>query len=265
MKKAALLVAVAIIFCARANAQLTVFDPTSLAKEEQQLVQMFKTGDINFQQLTQAIEQVYLMKVMMSNLKNMGAYAIPSMLTQALALQQDTYGNATPWKQTDNTGVAAQPAYQAATTPLVASYPGYAAMTPDEQMRLRALYATVELRDGASENAMGAVGQARADMPAQQAGLQQLQADSLSPSFGISEVQVAQKTNAAVIQLLRMAQDRNNMEISALETENIVAKQKRDEIANAIATNAAFQSGEPAATSSGIAGFGAAAAAWRLP
>ena len=108
-------------------------------------------------------------------------------------------------------------------------------MSPDQLQRAIANYATVELRDGVNTNSMQTVGNIRANAPAVQARISNLEQDSLSndPSLN-TEVGVLNKINATNILMLRSLQDSNNLRLAELEQQTVRSKQERDEITNAV-------------------------------
>jgi hypothetical protein len=102
-------------------------------------------------------------------------------------------------------------------------------MNPNDAAAIRSRFASVELADGASENAMTTIGNIRADAQAVQRQIANLEQDSLSSNPALnSEVGVLNKINATNILLLRSLQDANNLRLSSLEQQLVQTKLRRD-------------------------------------
>ena len=103
--------------------------------------------------------------------------------------------------------------------------------------RQRPTAATVELADGAAENAMETVGAIRANALATTNTISNIQNDSLSDDPNLNtEVSVLNKVNATNVLALQNAQDTNKLLVAVLEQQTILAKHLRD--AEASAANA---------------------------
>jgi hypothetical protein len=257
MRKTILAVAFVALFSASGRAQIAVYDPANYA-------QALARYAVLLRELTEARSAFALQLLMSQTLTGMAQrYAIKS--SQAKQLQpQDIYGNATPWATSDNTGAAPAPAYQAATVPLTA-YAGYWSLPPDEQARLRAVYAGIELRDASSEAAMSVIGQQRASQFVEQQQVSNLENDSLSDSYGVTQSELLQKQNAAAVLQLRLLEDRNNLALEQLETSVLAQKEQRDAMTNAVETDWNFQTYEPIETTEGTAGLAGPLEAFHLP
>jgi hypothetical protein len=230
-QKAAMFLLVTSLCVATASAQFgaVVYDPTNYANA---LLRYFELQ----QQLLQ-LTNTYLLAVQMAkNIQNMPAryQALFSQWRNAAA--QDTYGNTTPWIAGINSGLGVNAGYQQATTLLQPYNPAVlAGMTPDELRRVESQYASVELSDGASETAMGAIGAIRNNALNVEARIANLEQDSLSGDADLnSEVSVLNKINAASVLALRTAQDSNKLLASLLEQQTLAAKQQREGITNTI-------------------------------
>jgi hypothetical protein len=109
------------------------------------------------------------------------------------------------------------------------------AMTTQELARVQSQYASVELSDGANQNALMTIGSIRANSQMVQTQIDNLEQDSLSDDPGLnSEVSVLNKINATNVLTLRSIQDSNKLLASLLEQQTISAKQQRELITNAI-------------------------------
>jgi hypothetical protein len=108
-------------------------------------------------------------------------------------------------------------------------------MTEQEQSRVESQYASVELSDGASVNALSTIGAIRGNAVALEAQMNNLDEDSLSDDPELnSEVGVLNKINATNTLTLRSIQDSNKLLASLLEQQTITAKQQREMTTNAI-------------------------------
>jgi hypothetical protein len=242
VKRKILLLALVIgLSAATASAQFglgIVYDPTNYANavlRYQQLVEQLAQLRQTYQQI---LNQYNLALAMSQNLRNMPARyrAFFSEWRNVAAI--DRYGNTGGWVNGANSG---QPqtvlsGYGNATTQLGAYDPGVlAAMTAEELSRVESQYASVELSDGASQNALMAIGAIRAGSPAVQEQINNLEQDSFSsdPTLN-SEVGVLNKINATSVLTLRSIQDSNKLLAALLEQQVIAAKQQREMTANAI-------------------------------
>jgi hypothetical protein len=104
--------------------------------------------------------------------------------------------------------------------------------------RVQSEYASIELADGANENAMATIGSIRGSAGGVESQISNLDEDSFSDDAGLnSEVSVLNKINASNVLTLHTVQDSNKLLASLLELETILAKQQRDSAASAINTD----------------------------
>jgi len=226
-----------------ANAQFgsgIVYDPTNFKNA----VLRYKQLQMQLAQLEQTYSEIvnqYNLAVRMAkNIPNMPARYLASWAPWRYASAQDLYGNTAPWVNGANSGVLATVlnGYQKATNTLQAYTPALlSAMPSEDRQRALANAATVELTDGAAENAMETVGAIRANALATTNTISNIQNDSLSddPSLN-TEVSVLNKVNATNVLALQNAQDTNKLLVAVLEQQTILAKHLRD--AEASAANA---------------------------
>ena len=226
-----------------ANAQFgsgIVYDPTN-----------FKNAVLRYRQLRMQLAQLqdtYNEIVNQHNLAVRMAKNIPNMPTRYLASwspwryasAQDLYGNTTTWVNGVNSGVVGTVlnGYQKATNTLQTYAPALLSSMPSEdRQRALANAATVELADGAAQNAMETVGAIRANALATTNTISNIQNDSLSDDPNLNtEVSVLNKVNATNVLALQNAQDTNKLLVAVLEQQTILAKHLRD--AEASAANA---------------------------
>ena len=108
-------------------------------------------------------------------------------------------------------------------------------MDSDELSRVKSQYASVELSDGASEEAMAAIGAIRDNAQTVEAQIANIERDSFSDDPDLnSEVSVLNKINATNVLTLRSVQDTNKLLASLLEHQVILSKQERETTANMI-------------------------------
>src|SRR5205814_7312108 len=93
--------------------------------------------------------------------------------------------------------------------------------------------ATVELADGAAQNALETIGAIRANAVATNSTIGNIQSDSLSANPNLNtEVSVLNKVNATNVLSLQNAQDTNKLLVAILEQQTILSKQLRDSATN---------------------------------
>jgi hypothetical protein len=214
-----------------------VYDPTN-----------FKNAVLRYRQLRMQLAQLqdtyneivnqYNLAVRMAkNIPNMPARYLASWSPWRYASAQDLYGNTTPWVTGVNSGLIATVlnGYQKATNTLQVYTPSLlTAMPSDDRQRALANAATVELADGAAENAMETVGAIRANALATTNAISNIQNDSLSDDPDLNtEVSVLNKVNATNVLALQNAQDTNKLLVAVLEQQTILAKHLRDAEASA--------------------------------
>jgi hypothetical protein len=256
----------------KANAQLgsgVVYDPTN-----------FKNAVLRYKQLKMQLaqlQQTYNQIVDQYNLAVQMAKHIPNMPSRYLATwapwryasAQDLYGNTTPWLNGANSGVIATVlnGYQKATNTLQAYTPPLlSAMPLDDRQRALANAATVELADGAAQNAMETVGAIRANAVTTTNAIGNIQSDSLSDDANLNtEVSVLNKVNATNVLALQNAQDTNKLLVAVLEEQTILAKHLRDAEASAANADIERRVNSFNFNQQLTAGVGSALNAYRLP
>jgi hypothetical protein len=213
-----------------------VYDPTNYANavlRYQQLVQQLAQLRQTYQQL---VNQYNLALQMSQNLRNMPARYGAQFSSWRNVSATNTYGNTDGWLSGVNSNLNAIDGYLRATTQLGQyNQAALASMTDQEQARVKSQYASVELSDGANENALSTIGAIRGNSEALESRINNLEQDSLSDDSGLnSEVEVLNKINATNVLTLRSIQDSNKLLASLLEQQTIAAKQQREMTANAI-------------------------------
>ena len=242
MKKLLAIALIALLVAAiprPANAQFgfsIVYDPTNYANAVLRYSQL--VAQLNQLRATydQVLNQYNLAIQMSRNLPNMASRYAANWAPWRYASAQDAYGNATPWIDGANSGSVPDVlnGYQRATNTLQIYSPTLlAAMPASEVQRVQSAAATVELADGAAQNALEAIGAIRANAIGTTNTISNIQNDSLSGDPNLNtEVSVLNKVNATNVLSLQNAQDTNKLLVAILEQQTIVSKQLRDSATN---------------------------------
>jgi hypothetical protein len=217
-----------------------VYDPTNYANAVLRYSQLVAQLNQLRSTYLQILNQYNLALQMSRNLPNMTTRYAASWAPWRYASAQDIYGNASPWISGVNSGTlpTVLNGYQRATNVLQA-YPAplLSQIPASELRRLQSDAATVELADGAAQNAMETIGAIRANAVQTITAIGNIQSDSLSSNPNLNtEVGVLNKVNATNVLTLQNAQDTNKLLVALLEQQTIVSKQLRDQ-ASAIANS----------------------------
>jgi hypothetical protein len=149
---------------------------------------------------------------------------------------QDSYGNTGPWISGVNSGDLSTilNGFQKATSALSAYTPALLGVMPAaEARRIRSDLATIELIDGAAQNALATIGGIRTRAVQTTNAIGNIQYDSLSANPDLnSEVGVLNKINATNVLGLENSQDTNKLLVAILEQQTILSKQLRDAATN---------------------------------
>ena len=251
-----------------------VIDPKSIAVEIQQVGQEIANGTVNRATLVQALiiaqqlATTYQLATRMATpLGGMSLRYLVNWSPWLYAASRDVYSNTTPWVRGANSGVGVTPAYNQATVPLQVYNPAVlAAMPPPIQQNLQSQYATLGLRDGASQTALQTIGDIRANSAAASAAVANVQADSFSgEGFMNNQVTVLNKVNATGVLGLQTQQDTNKLLISILEQQTIAAKHLRDAQAESINAEVYRQTNGQALDQQLTGGIQAAIANFTIP
>ena len=109
----------------------------------------------------------------------------------------------------------------------------FRSMPASEVERVRSDAATIQLVDGAAQNAMQMIGTIRANALGTTNTIRNIQSDSFSSNPDLNtEVSVLNKVNATNVLALENAQDTNKLLVALLEQQTILAKQARDSATN---------------------------------
>jgi hypothetical protein len=266
-----LLATFTLVFASPARAILglgdIVFDPSNYAQAirsfiqlEQQYAQLIQI----YQQSRQQYEQMVWMAQMVPVNMQARYRAVVTPWTNSTAT--DTYGTTGGWIGSINSGSGVAAGYSQSIQKLE-SYGSALGNIPDGQLdRVKTSYGNVELTDGANIEAIGTIGQIRANAPALENTVQSLEQDSLSSDPAMNtEVAVLNKINAANLIGLRNTQDTNKLLVSLTEQQILASKRARDVETQAINQHVRFMTEGKAALTSQASNASAAMLAWRMP
>jgi hypothetical protein len=246
-----------------------VYDPTNFHNAvlryyqlRMQLAQMQAT-------YAQIVNSYNLAVRMATSLQNMPQRYLTAWSPWRYASARDVYGNTAPWINGANSGGLSTVfnGYSQATTPLQTYNPSDLAVLPNPlQQEIEARYATVELGDGANENALETMGTIRANAAGATTAVSNIQDDSLSTNPSLNtEVAVLNKVNATGVLGLQTSQDTNKLLVALLQQQTIRAKQLRDAEAQAIDADIYRQANSAALDQQLTGGLESALANFRIP
>jgi hypothetical protein len=222
-----------------ADAQLgsgVVYDPTNYHQALLRYAQLIAQLNQLRATYVQIVNAYQLAQRMAQSAPNMQARYATTWAPWRYANAQDTYGNTTPWLNGINSGTLSNvlSGFQKATSELSTFSPALlSAMPPGEARRVQSDIATIELIDGAAQNAMATIGAIRANALRTASTIGNIQSDSLSPDPNLNtEVAVLNKVNATNVLSLQNAQDTNKLLVAILEQQTILSKQLRDSSTN---------------------------------
>jgi hypothetical protein len=222
-----------------ANAQFgsdIVYDPTNYHQallRYAELIAQLNQLRATFAQIVSAYQ---LAQRMSQGISNMQLRYATTWSPWGYGSAENTYGNTGPWISGINTGDLSTilNGFQKATSALSLYAPALlAAMPPGEARRIQSDLATIELIDGAAQNAMATIGGIRTRALQTTNAIGNLQNDSLSGNPDLNtEVGVLNKVNATNVLELQNAQDTNKLLVAILEQQTILSKQLRDAATN---------------------------------
>lgn len=244
-----------------------VFDPTNYGEAIQQLIQLqqqYAQLVQTYQRISAQYDQMMWMaqQVPVSMIARYRALATPWQYSSAT----NTYGTTAGWISSINTGLDVAGGYLQSIQQLSQYGAALGQIPSDQQNRIRTSYGTVELTDGANQQALATIGRMRGNASAVGTAIQSLEADSLSPSPAMNtEIAVLNKINAANMINVRNTQDSNKLLVALAEQQILDAKRQRDSETQAINNHIRFLSEGQAAITSQAADASNAMLAWRMP
>jgi hypothetical protein len=234
------------VFCnTNAHAQWAVYDSANFSnavKQFHQVQQLYTTANQTRDEVIQAYNLARQMAQMPQNLyQRYGAdFAHWKTLTAA-----DAYGNTAQWTYAVNTGdpAVAELGYRLAGIQLLQPQPSTLANLDERsQAFTKTQYATAQLSDGVTVNALATVGEVRARSLALQRQIANLEADSYSSDPGQqTEMAVLGKINAAALMQLRSQQDTNQVLTAAALQQMLTSKDQFDQQKRALNQAIYFQ------------------------
>lgn len=244
-----------------------VFDPTSYANA----LQMFYEMQAQYNQLVRTYGQIkaeYEQMLLMARRVpvDMNARYRAAMSPWRILRASDTYGTTAAWVQSLNSGQSVSSAYQQASEALQAYGSALDGLPPSQLSRIKRMYGTVELADGASQHTMETLGTIRRNAPRVEQAVQLLEDDSLSADPAMNtEIAVLNKINAASIIAVRSAQDANKILVTLSEAQLIEAKRTREAETHAINAHIRFRREGRQLLDSQAANASQAMKSWQMP
>jgi len=128
-----------------------------------------------------------------------------------------------------NAGDLTGAAYRGALNPLDVPTDVVGRMPADMQRRLGTAYATIELSDGVARLAVDQTGSARADGPLTLQAIRNVEHDAVNPDDDFhTQTALLEKMDSALAIELRLSEQTNQFQLSALEQSVVDNKRKRD-------------------------------------
>jgi hypothetical protein len=128
-----------------------------------------------------------------------------------------------------NTGDVTGAAYRGTVRPLDVPTDVVGRMPLDMQSRLATQYATIELSDGMASLAVDQTGSARADGPLTLQAIRNVEHDAVNPDDAFhTQTALLEKIDSALAIELRLSEQTNQFQLSALEQSILDNKRKRD-------------------------------------
>jgi hypothetical protein len=228
----------------QAHAQWAVFDSTNYAnavKEYRQVEQLYTTANQTRDQVIQTYNLARQMAQMPQDLYQRYATDFAKWKTVSAS---NTYSNTAEWVSAANGDrVSADSGYRTAGIQLVQPLQTALAKLDDRsQQFVKAQYATAELADGVSVNALSTLGDIRARSISLNRKIDQLSTDSFSRDPNQqTEMAVLGKINTATLMQLRSQQDTNQILTAAALHQMLSAKEQFDQQKRALNQAIYFQ------------------------
>jgi hypothetical protein len=227
MKKILLLSSILLFTAAPSFGQITVFDPSNLKQQIQQLLSMS-------QQLTQ-LQKTFALYQQQFNLLNSEAQSLKSLPTRYRYTftnwQQfaagNQYGNTNTWFTGITTGNAnaVQTGFR---NLLPAIQPVDVTATPQAQQDWRQQYGLIQLQDASLMSGIKAIGEVRTNIQQNANVLAQLEADATSTDPTMqSEKALQQKTLIALLLMIHTLEDTNRALTSSMDLQIQTVAQQR--------------------------------------
>ena len=233
----------ALMFATQAQAQWAVFDSTNYAnavREYRELQQMYTTANQTRDEVIRAYNLAQQMARMPQNLSQRYSGQFTSWKTLSAS---NSFGNTSTWISAANTGglQSAGSGYRlAGITLTVPSSLG--SVDSRTQETVKAQYATAELTDGVSVDALALLGEIRSRSQTLNKQITNLEQDSYTnDSTQQTEMAVLGKINAAMVMMLRSQQDTNQILATAVLHQLLTTKEQSDQQKRALNQALYFQ------------------------
>ena len=242
-----------------------VFDPTSYGELVTQMTQMVKeynqlvtTYNMISNQYNQMVTNARFLTSKGRWQARLSAWKFPT--------ATNTYGTTGGWVGAVNTGAAALNGYLNSVTQLKTYSPVWGTIPFAQQDHISRNYATVELSDGATVNALSQLGTIRGNSNATESAIDTLESESLSddPTEN-TEVGVLNKINATTMISVRNTQDTTKLLAAALDHQMVEAKERRDAQVQSINCDVALRQQAPVAAAQAFTGTTAVLSTYRIP
>lgn len=234
------------VFCGKnAHAQWAVFDSANFGnavKEFHQVQQLYTTANQTRDQIIETYNLARQMAQMPQTMYQRYAAEFARWKTLSAA---DAYGNTAQWTYAVNTGdpALAELGYRLAGIQLLQPVQSTLANLDERsQAFTKAQYATAQLSDGVTVNALATVGEVRARSLALERQIANLEADTYSGDPGQqTEMAVLGKINAATLMQLRAQQDTNQVLTATALQQMLAGKEQFDQQKRALNQAIYFQ------------------------
>lgn len=246
-------------------AQLAVIDAAAIARLVDQinwLRQQYTTMVNTYNTVLNQYNQMLLNARMITNKNRWRAALTPWNFPTAT----NTYGTTSEWMNAVTTGTNAANGYMRAVIRLQDYGALWSSLPATSQERIARNYATLELTDGTSVNALATLGGIRANARAVEGAIMQLENDSLSDAPELNtEVGILNKINAASLIATRSSQDTNKLVAAVLEHSLTDAKGRRDAQVQSINNELALRRDAPGLNTQHFSGTTVVLTGYRLP
>jgi hypothetical protein len=237
-----------------------VFDPKSYAELVAQLAHSELVS--TYEMVTNQYNQLVTDAKMITSKTRWKAILTPWQFPTA----KNTYGTTSGWISALRTGSGSASGYAQSVTALNNYGPTWGSISASQQDQISRNYATVELGDGATINALDQLGKMRGNAAAVDAAITTLESDSLSDNPALNtEVGVLNKINASNWIAVRSTQDTNKLLGSVLDQQMVAAKARRDAEAQNINNDIAFRQLAPLVDAQHLGGGSQVMRTYRLP
>lgn len=221
----------ALMFANQAQAQWAVFDSTNYAnavREYHELQQMYTTANKTRDEVINAYNLAHQMAQMPSNMAQRYSAQFTSWKTLSAS---NSFHNTSDWISAANSGnlQSAISGFKLAGVALTIPS-SLGSLDSRTQDTVKAQYATAELTDGVSVDALATLGEIRSRSQSLNKQITDLEQDSYSTtSTQQSEMAVLGKINAATVLMLRTQQDTNQILATAVLHQLLSTKDQSDQ------------------------------------